>query len=290
VKLANRTGGPAPRGGPNHDVKADRADEGLQFTVMLPVWRKDDPALLSRALESIFRNSLQPAEVLVCQDGPIPDALSEIINRWPVRVTMNHGRPGLHHNLNAALSMVRSPWIARADADDINHPDRFRLQVAAVADGTIDVLGSGIEEIDTGGRSRRKPMPTGHHEILRMARTRNPINHNTAFVRTAALRAVGGYPDIWRREDYGLWLTMLASGYRFGNVPDALVEMNLGETFYQRRSGWKSFGAELALSRLRARLPGVSVLEAWSISLIRAAALTLGPKVIKPIYDRLRQS
>ena len=49
--------------------------------------------------------------------------------------------------LNNAINLVETKWIARADSDDINMPNRFEKQIESAQDD-YDVIGSNILEID----------------------------------------------------------------------------------------------------------------------------------------------
>jgi hypothetical protein len=47
----------------------------MKFSVLLSVYRKEQPAYLRQSLDSIFTQTLQPAEVVLVKDGPLTDAL-----------------------------------------------------------------------------------------------------------------------------------------------------------------------------------------------------------------------
>ncbi len=204
--------------------------------------------------------------------APLPDALAAAVALTGADVVVNPGPKGLHHNLNHALARVDTPWICRADADDWNLPDRFARQAAFLdAHGETDVLGGAIAEVSPDGGRRIKATPLSHDAIAARARWRNPVNHMTAFMRTDAVRAAGGYPAIPRKEDYGLWLAMLARGARFANLPDVIVEAHVGSDFHARRSGLENFASEHALYRLRGATPSAAMIHA-----ARALALSTG--------------
>ena len=228
----------------------------MRFTCLLPVHAGDEAAAFTRAFRSAADNTLAPDRLLICADGPLPDALAEAVAATGATVIANPGPKGLHHNLNHALGAVDTPWVCRADADDLNRPDRFERQAAFLAAHPgIDVLGGSIAEVAPDGRRRVKSMPLTHRAIAARARWRNPVNHMTVFMRTAALAAVGGYPAIPRKEDYGLWLRLLAAGARFANLPDVLVDVTLGADFHARRAGWDNLASERALYRLAGATP-----------------------------------
>ena len=266
-------------------------DPVTQFSVLLPVWRRDDPVLLAEALHSVVCNGSLPNCIMICADGELTPALEEVLAQYRVKIVRNPGPNfGLHHNLNNALRCVTTPWIARADADDVNLPERFACQLRAIDnDPLLDVVGTDLIEIAADGHERVKRMPETHEQIVLMAPYRCPVNHNTVFIRTDALRKVGGYPDVPRREDYALWLHMLASGYRFGNVPQSLVLMNLGADFYARRSGLSAVRSELMIGRLRRKLSGVGPLLLAVVTVSRIVAMAFGPHIIKPIYKAMRR-
>ena len=250
----------------------------MRFTCLLPVHAADDPTAFAGAFASVMANTLRPSSVFVCQDGDLPDALGDVVARTDARVVRNPGPKGLHHNLNNALAHVETPWICRADADDFNLADRFERQAAFLAANTdVDVLGGAIDEVSPDGRRRVKSTPLTHDAIAARARWRNPINHMTVFMRTDALKAVGGYPAIPRKEDYALWLAMLARGARFANLPDILVEARAGPDFHARRSGLENFATERALYRLAGGTASAAL-----VHVVRALALStpIGARVV----------
>ena len=261
------------------------------FTCLLPVHAGDNAAHFVLALESVAMGTLAPTVIMICQDGDLPADLAAIVadgmQRFGAQVARNPGSKGLHHNLNHAAGLVETPWLCRADADDLNAPDRFAAQVDYLREHPqIDVLGGAIAEFWPSGASREKPLPTDHADILRWARYRSPINHMTAFIRVAAFRAAGGYPDLPRKEDYGLWIKLIAHGRQFANLPRVLVRARLGDDFYDRRAGTRNLATEWRLLQMRRAVPGLGGLHAWVAFAARSAALALRwPAEV--IYERI---
>lgn len=258
------------------------------FSCLLPVYHRDRPADLRAAFNSIRASTLAPFEVIVCEDGELTPALYaeiESVQSLPLRRVRNTGTPGLHHNLNAALPYVRTPWIARCDADDINHPDRFRRQIDYLVEHPeIDVLGCDIVEFDPDGRTCAKMMPSAPADVLRWAIARNPINHMTVFIRTEALLAGGGYPDVPHKEDYALWVKLLAQGRTLANLPSALVDARMGEDFYARRGGWKNLRSEWEIMKLKLQVPAMPPLLTVAYFFLRTCLLVVGPQLLGSVY------
>jgi glycosyltransferase involved in cell wall biosynthesis len=260
----------------------------VAFTCLLPVYGGDNAAFFREAVQSIEASVLAPAEVVICQDGDLPtDLAAEVVAavRAGARVVVNAGPRGLHHNLNTALREVRTSWVARCDADDINVPDRFRRQASYLAaHPEVGVLGGDLIEFWPSGLTRSKLMPLDHADIVGWAQWRSPINHNTVFYRPEDVLAVGGYPDVPYKEDYALWLKLIARGVRFANLRADLVRARLGEGFYDRRAGVKNLASEWQVYRLKRAIPalaGPAAVAAWAA---RSAVLASGP-VSRVVYN-----
>ncbi|HEY1927208.1 MAG TPA: glycosyltransferase [Caulobacteraceae bacterium] len=249
------------------------------FTCLLPVWAGDAPENFLEAARSVETSTLPPDEILICQDGQLSPVMKRVVEGLlqnpRYRLTVNEGPRGLHHNLNRAANAVRTPWIARMDADDLNRPDRFAAQVAFLAANPgVDVLGGSILEIGQGSTKRRRVTPLTHGDIVRRANWRSPMNHMTVFMRQEVFFAAGGYPDLPLKEDYGLWLRMIARGATFANLPQDLVEVRLGRDFARRRAGPASVASEYRLYAMRRGLEGPAGPLDAAVFLARAAALS----------------
>jgi hypothetical protein len=265
----------------------------VAFTCLVPVWRGDDPEAFAAAMESLAGSTLPPDAVAIAEDGPLPAPLRAAVDRatevFKARRVVNDGAPGLHHNLNRAMAAVETPYVARFDADDLNLPDRFAAQAAfARAHADVAAFGGAILEFAPDGRTRRKATPETHEAILRFAAWRNPINHMTAFFRRDAFEAAGGYPDLPGKEDYGLWLAMLARGERLANLPQVLVHARLGADFHQRRAGLGNLASERGLHRLKLAAPQLDPRASALALVARSAALAL-PGPARLAYRVLRR-
>jgi hypothetical protein len=268
------------------------APDDVAFTCLVPVWGGDDPDTFATAMGTLAHSTLVPDAIVIAQDGPLPTPLRAAVERAVetsrARRVVNAGQPGLHHNLNNAMATVETPYVARFDADDLNLPDRFQAQADfARSHREVAAFGGAILEFAPDGRTRRKAMPATHEAIIRFAGWRNPINHMTAFFRRDAFLAAGGYPDIPRKEDYGLWLAMVARGERLANLPQVLVHARLGRDFHRRRAGPGALASERALHRLRRTVPGLDPRASALALVARSAALAL-PGTARLAYWGLR--
>ncbi len=102
-------------------------------SVLLPA--RDAAATLDASLRSLTRQRFDDWECVLVDDGSQDDTLARARAHAAVdaRITvMAAPRDGLVAALNRGLAACRGSLVARMDADDVMHRDRFALQVAAL--------------------------------------------------------------------------------------------------------------------------------------------------------------
>ncbi len=224
------------------------------FSVLMAVYGRDKPKLLSRAIGSVISNSLKPNQFIIVVDGPICQKINEILLNAKdsfefIDLVYLPKNLGLAQALNEGLSYVRFSWVVRADADDCNHLDRFSVLAREVnADPDIDLIGSSILETDELAIPIcYKPTPLLQSDIESYIKFRNPFNHMSVAFKLDKVVKVGGYPNIYLKEDYALWASLIANNARVKNIPDVLVTVSGGESMHARRGGLKYAKSEIAL-------------------------------------------
>ena len=263
------------------------------FTILVCVYKGDDCTLFRAALASIYANDLRPDAVQLVVDGPVPADTDAVIDEFEggeqMRVLRLKENAGLARALNAGLARVATDWVLRADADDINLPDRFSRQARfASANPRIAVFGGAIIEVGADGEEiARREVPLTDPEVRRQARLRSPFNHMTVAFRADAVRQAGGYPQLHLREDYALWAKLLKQGCEAGNLPDVLVRATAGRDMYRRRGGWRYAKGEIELQRHLVRCGLKSRWSACAHGLVRAMIFVLPATVRGWIYEHV---
>ncbi|HEX6246435.1 MAG TPA: glycosyltransferase [Nocardioidaceae bacterium] len=238
-------------------VKAAHHHPQEEFSLLLSTYGGDEPEYLRQAFVStVHEQTRRPDEVVLVQDGPVPEALAEEIARLvetspvPTQHVVMGENVGLGPALDKGLETCAHEIVARMDADDVSRPDRFERQLPVVEAGA-DIVGSGLYEFGASVDEvvgRRTP-PTDPDEIRRVIRFRDPFNHPTVVYRKSAVLAAGGYTDMALMEDYLLFTRMVESGARPANVAEPLVYYRVGAGAYARRGGLQLLRSELALQR-----------------------------------------
>lgn len=200
-------------------------------TVLFPV--RNAEATLDRALDSLWRQTWSDFEVMAVDDGST-DRSGEILAahaRRESRLRVLSGGAGLVAALEAARRLARTPYLARMDADDICHPDRFRRQVGYLdAHPEVAAVGSRIalfprSGVGAGWRRYETWLnslltPEDHRREIFIE---SPLAHPSVLLRAAALEAVGGYRETGWAEDYDLWLRLDAAGWGLAKLPATLL-------------------------------------------------------------------
>jgi glycosyltransferase involved in cell wall biosynthesis len=94
------------------------------ITVGIPVFNA--LPYLAESIESILEQSHSDFELLVVNDGSTDDSLKYLQSlRDPRLRLINQKNQGLTATLNRMLAEVRTPWLARHDADDVAYPQRL---------------------------------------------------------------------------------------------------------------------------------------------------------------------
>jgi glycosyltransferase involved in cell wall biosynthesis len=235
------------------DSASEQFNGGL--TVLMAVYKGDNHCRFSRAIDSVFQNSLKPDQMILVVDGAVSEEIESVIQHAVkengLKVVRLQHNQGLAKALNEGLKFVQTEWIARADADDINMPDRFACQHQIIlANPDLDLVGGAIEEVEEDGRLIAfRRVPETLSEIRNWIPRRNPFNHMTVLARTSVVRSVGGYPDLYRKEDYGLWARIIAGGGKCMNSNAILVRASAGKKMYGRRGGLGYVKSEFFLQR-----------------------------------------
>ena len=218
----------------------------MRFSVLMSVYKNDNPAFLSEALKSIYDNqTVKPDEIIVVMDGPISKELTHVLDSFREgKETFVHYYPqtenkGLGEALRIGSEKCSGDYIFRMDSDDISLPDRFEKQISFIKQNpNVDVLGGDFEEFKQSIFERKKTKRACFAEqsdIVRMSKTRNPMNHVTVCIKKESLEQAGGYLPLRYVEDYYLWVRMISQGFVLANINETLVYVRVGNGFTTRR-------------------------------------------------------
>ncbi len=186
------------------------------------------------ALDSILRQSFPDFEFIIVDDGSTdasPRILSEYARRDSRLRILSQQNQGLTKSLHQAVSLASGEFVARMDADDESHPDRFMHQTEYLRSHSDHVVvGSALEMMTAVGEPLYvNPVPLEHDEIVRRLVSHDgiAIAHPTAMIRRDVLMSVGQYDVSYAcAQDLDLWLRLSEVG-RLANLAEPLLRYRI---------------------------------------------------------------
>ena len=225
------------------------------FSVLISIYKKENPKWFREALDCVLAQTVQPAEIVLVKDGPLTAELESIIDefnfKYPVfNIITNEMNLGLGLALQKGVLACSNEIIARMDTDDIIPKDRFEKQMAKIEEGYDVVSCWSILFMDKlENEIAIKQRPEYHEDIVKLAHRRSPVCHAAAFMRKSAVLASGNYQHRQYYEDYHLWIRMIINGAKFYNVQEVLYYVRTTEEQLQRRGGLSYLKNELKYLR-----------------------------------------
>ena len=209
---------------------------------------------IQEALDSIFSQTFSDFELILIDDAST-DSTTQILDGYTqpnlVRVT-NTENLGLTRSLNKALAISRGKFIARHDADDVSHSERFQRQVEYLtANPNIGLLGTSYYVIDQNGQilDISRP-PNGDAQLRESLERGNIFCHGSVMMRRDILEKVGGYNEYFQvTQDYDLWLR-ISEQSEIANMDEVLYQLRFDAASMTR----KNRGLQLSYRRLARHL------------------------------------
>jgi len=201
--------------------------------VLLPA--RDAASTVRAAAVSILRQTHRDLSLVIVDDGSrdrTPSILERLAGRDRRVVLVRGAGEGIAGALQRGLSRCDAEVVFRMDADDVAHPRRIEIQLAALAaDPSLAAVGSRVRLFPrgevAGGMARYAAWLNGlvtPDLVARDLLVEAPLVHPAAAIRRQALEGTGGWRDGDFPEDYDLWLRLSAAGHRLSNVPEVLLD------------------------------------------------------------------
>ncbi|WEX08175.1 glycosyltransferase family 2 protein [Chelativorans sp. AA-79] len=192
---------------------------------------------LPAALDSVLAQTVRDLEVIVSDDAS-PDESADVVRRYMerdprVQLITTDKNSGPASARNRALEAARGVWIAIVDSDDIIHPERFEMLIAAAtqlgADGIADDL-LFFSDAGPGGTLLGETAKAGPQQITpaRFIRSNTsgnglpPLGYVKPLLKREKLAGLRYDEAVRIGEDYDFLLRFLLAGGRFFITPELL--------------------------------------------------------------------
>lgn len=187
---------------------------------------------LASAIDSILNQTFTDFEFIIWNDGST-DRTEEIIKSYDdsrIRY-FYHENTGLGQALRLACQEVKSPIIARMDADDIALPNRLQIEYDYLqSHPDVVLVSSAVNFIDDDNNFQGRSFPYTKDVILRrlLIRWHNAIVHPASMFRKEAYDRAGGYNALRRAQDKLLFARIMKFG-AIANLPHALLNYRIAQ-------------------------------------------------------------
>ena len=102
-------------------------NSSISISVVIPTLNRC--TTLPRALDSVLKQTLQPDEVIVVDNGSQDGTISMLKTNYPAVVIISATKRGVSAARNRGIAIAKGNWIAFLDSDDAWHPSKLEKQV-----------------------------------------------------------------------------------------------------------------------------------------------------------------
>ena len=220
-----------------------------EISVLMSVYKNDNPENLVTAVESVINQTLAPKQVVMVVDGPVGEeltkALKELEEKYSIfELVWLEKNVGTGLALKDAWQKCKYEFVAKMDSDDISVPTRFEKEIECFEkDNSLDVVGSNSAEFvgTPDNVSGIKVLPEKHEDIVKLMTSRCPLCHPSMMMKKSIIEKAGGYQHWQYAEDWYLIIRMYLAGAKFYNIQENLVNVRINQATYKRRSGFAHY-------------------------------------------------
>jgi teichuronic acid biosynthesis glycosyltransferase TuaG len=202
-------------------------DFPVLVSIITPAYNAQD--VLARAVASVQAQTLADWEMIIVDDssGDATAAVAERCAQGESRIRVLRQEPakkGAASARNTALTIAQGRYIAFLDADDEWMPDKLATQTDRMRATGAGLTYTGFLRVGADGMARRVRVPAS--VTLAKLRQGNRICCSSAMYDRVMTGTVP-MPDLPLRQDYALWLTLLARLPRAVGIDAPLVRLHV---------------------------------------------------------------
>ena len=198
-------------------------------SVLMPSFNQE--LLIQQSLDSVFQQSFEDFEIVVCDDGSI-DRTADLVWDWSnvhkveIRVLLNERNLGITATCNRLLSEARGKYHAWLAGDDLMYPEKLARQVSLMeSDSACTLSFHQLEVIQPLASS--KPVlfstPAYKHGNIKDYVAQGCINGaSSTVIRSSAVPQRGFHSLLPTASDWYFWVECLSTGGTFQFIDEVL--------------------------------------------------------------------
>ena len=194
----------------------------MDLSIVIPLFNKRP--YIERAVDSVLRQTMQPREIIVVDDGSTDNGVSRVDGRAHV---IRQPNAGVSVARNNGIAACATQWVALLDADDEWKPE-FLSKVSELVDRRPELVCIGTDFTDDYGEpmvGKIELRGDAIDDIFQQSLLRgfSVLSSSSVAVRRDALQAAGGFPaGCVLMEDTDTWMRLAWTG-SIGFIPHGLA-------------------------------------------------------------------
>ncbi len=227
------------------------------ISVILPVFNTEK--YVKQAIDSILNQTYKNFELIVIDDCSTDNTKNILLSYDDSRIKIiwKDINSGYVESLNRGIKLARGIYIARMDADDIAHPDRFKKQLSyMISHPEVSVLACHIKLINHNnefvGTWKNDIRCKTVESIRKTIPYENCICHPSVMMKQNIFDKFLYNLNQYGSEDWDLWMRLIRNGFIIDKINEDLL--------YYRQSDFsvsakidKSIGVLEKANRVRLR-------------------------------------
>ena len=195
----------------------------MKVSVIIPTYNRS--SVLSRAIDSVLRQSFRDFELIVVDDGST-DNTKNLIEQYSDQITyIYQDNKGVSAARNLGLKHATGEWVAFLDSDDEWKKKKLEKQIAFIEKNPLFQWSHGNEKWLRNGKhlNQKKIHQKSGGDIFERSLHLCLISPSTVIIKRDLLQRMNGFdPEFIVCEDYDLWLRILKD-FPIGFIEDELI-------------------------------------------------------------------
>ena len=174
-----------------------------RVSVVIPTYNRAE--FIRATVASVLAQTLQPAEVIIVDDGSTDDTETVCRQFKPPVFYMRRQNAGVSAARNAGIAASKGDWLAFCDSDDLWDADKLRLQMLAIEATRAEWCVTDFRVIDPDGKPVRPETP-GMSQTFNVLRERKipPEKHFGSWLQLERLKLDSSTIRVYHGDFFGM--------------------------------------------------------------------------------------
>jgi glycosyltransferase involved in cell wall biosynthesis len=175
-----------------------------RVSVIMPAYNAS--LYIREAINGVLNQTFTNFEFIIADDGSTDDTKRIIDSYKDPRIIISHNpvNQGKTKTVNKLFKEAKGEFVTVHDADDVSHPDRFRMQVEAMQkDPNLVLCGTSFYTVNKAGFIlEQNEMPETYEEIMKGIDRQSQFHGPTMMIRHSVLKNAEEFYRPYFRDNY----------------------------------------------------------------------------------------